>query len=289
MKLALVQMEPKLYDKEANLAKIIHYIDEAADEGADLVAFPELILTGYMCRKEFHKLAEAIPGPSTARVENKAKERKIYVTFGIPEIVAGCIYNSAPFFGPKGLIGIYRKSYLPTFIYVEEKPGSVYEEGLFFKVGSDVITFDTEFGKVGVEICYDFWYPELVRIHALRGACLVLNISALPHPLGPLFQLLARARAAENVVWFGYINQVGTQKDVRFAGGTCIVDPATAEIIASASMGEQAKEEMIIREINLNVINSLRIELPILRDVRPEILQKLYDVARQKYFPRLGE
>ncbi len=102
MKLQLVQMEPKLYDKEANLSKIIHYIDEAADEGTGLVAFPELALSGYMCGKEFHRLAEPIPGPSTTRVENKAKERNIYVTFGMPEMGAGRVYNAAHVLGQRG-------------------------------------------------------------------------------------------------------------------------------------------------------------------------------------------
>ncbi len=165
----------------------------------------------------------------------------------------------------------------------------MFEEGLYFSAGSDMATFDTGFGKVGIEICYDFWYPELVRIHAIRGASLMLNVAACPHPGTYLFQLLARVRAVENVIWLGHVNMVGRQKDVIFGGGTCLVNPMTAEIMSSASIGEQAKEEAIGNEIDLDAINRRRIEFPILRDVRPELLQKLCEVARQRSFPALQE
>lgn len=275
MKIWLVQMESKLKDKVDNLKKICNYIDKAVDAKVNLIAFPELALTGYVCGLDFYDLAEVIPGSSTAEIIERAKKGKIYVTFGMPELEDGVIYNSAPFFGPKGLIGVYRKIYLPNFDFA----GVRYEELMYFKPASDIITFDTEFGKLGIEICYDFYYPEITRIHALQGAWILLNISAAPIGVPEYFQLLARARATENVAWFGYVNQIGEQEEVFFGGGTCIVD-CSGEIKKSASMGADAKEEVIEYEIDSESIFEMRLNLPILRNVRPEILQKASEIVR---------
>jgi len=286
MKIWLVQMEPSLGDKKINLGKIINYIEKGIENNVQFIAFPELALTGYMCGKDFHILAETIPGPTTEKIENIIQDKNIYVVFGMPELQEGIAFNSAPIFGPKGLIGIYRKLFLPTCVIRENKPGYVYDEGLYFKGGQDIETFETSFGKVGIEICYDFWFPEIMRIHSLNGACLLLNISACPFQWTSTFQLLARARSVENLAWFGYVNMVGEQKGVVFGGGSCIVDPSTAEIICSGTMGDKAIEEVIEKDIDLKIINNLRLNFPILRDVRPEILGKTFKVAQGKYFPK---
>ena len=286
MKIWLIQMEPALGDKKANLNKILSYIKKGIENNVQFIAFPELVLTGYMCEKEFHFLGETIPGPTTEKIENLIKNKKIYVVFGMPELQEGVAFNSAPFLGPDGLIGTYRKLFLPTCVIGENKPGYVYDEGLYFKGGADVETFETLFGRVGVEICYDFWFPEILRIHSLRGARLLLNISACPFQWTPSFQLLARVRSVENVAWFGYVNMVGEQKGVVFGGGSCIVDPSSAEIVCSGSMGEKATEEVIESDIDLEKIPTLRLNFPILRDVRPEILGKAFKVAQEKYLPK---
>ena len=115
MKLWLVQMEPTLYDKASNAEKILGYIDRAAEGGVDLVVLPEMALTGYMCQERFFELAEPVPGPSTLKIMNRAREKNVYVLMGMPELKGTYIYNSAVLFGPEGLAGVYRKLVLATF------------------------------------------------------------------------------------------------------------------------------------------------------------------------------
>jgi predicted amidohydrolase len=269
-------MEPKLYDKTANISNILSYVGKAIDANVDLVAFPELALTGYMCRQRFFDLAETIPGPSTLEIMKRLKGGKVYVTLGMPEVKGGFVYNSAPVFGPGGLVGVWRKLYLPTHITTK----ATFEEGMFFKQGSDIITFDTEFGKIGIEICYEFWYPEITRIQALKGAWLLLNLSAGPVGFQETFQLLARVRALENRAWFGVVNQVGLQEGTRFGGGTCIVNHL-GEIEKSASSGESAREEIVEFEVDNEAVCKERLSLSFLRDVRPEILRKAAEIAAE--------
>ncbi len=247
MKLWLVQMAPEPGNIEANTAKIVGYIDKAAAAGAQLVAFPELALTGYALREKFFKLAEPIPGPATEQIAGRAKKHKMYVTFGLPELHNYYLYNSAALLGPDGLVGVCRKLFLPTFV----SPAATFEEAMFFKPGNDIVTFDASFGRLGIQICYDIHCPEIARAQALQGAVLLLNLSAAPVPSAstavPLgyvsaperFQLLARARAVENQAYFGYVNRVGSEAGVIFGGGTCLSDNM-GRIEKSLSTGSEA-------------------------------------------------
>lgn len=280
MKIWLVQMKSELNDKQANLDKILSYMGKAAKAGVDLVALPELCLTGYVCRDKFYDHAEPIPGPATDKIAEAAARGNMYVVFGMPELKGTIIYNSAVFIGPEGVIGVYRKLYLCTICFA----GISYEEGMYFKEGFDIPVFDTKFGKIGLEICYDIWFSEIVRAHALRGARLVLNITACPDDVPEAFQVLARTRAMENETWFGFVNQVGHQDGVGFRGGSCMVD-YKGNILKTASMTEQGTEDIVDIEIDIDAVNRHRIELPLLRDVRPEILQRVADISKDLYFP----
>ena len=283
MKVWLVQAEAKLCDKEANAGKILSYMDQAIEAKADLVVFAETFLTGYMCGHKFFGLAESIPGPSTMDIMEKAK-KGIYVLFGMPEVKDGMIYNSAPLFGPEGLVGIYRKLYLANAIL----PTVLCNESVFFKPGSDIVTFDTDFGKLGIQICNDIWFPEIPRTQAVEGALFFLNINVATfgpkgYDLPPLFQFMARARAVENAGWFGLVNQVGVQEGARFGGGTCLIDNA-GRIVKSASMGEDAHEEVVDFEIDLSKVLKARLATTMVRDTRPEILQRAAEIiASQGY------
>jgi len=283
VKIWLVQMSPKLHDKKTNLKKVLGYIGKASKAEVDLIAFPELALTGYMCRKKMVELAEPISGPSTQKIIKECKGKGIHVVLGMPELKDSLIHNSAVLIGPEGLAGVWRKLYLPTFMY----GGVTYEENMFFKPGKDIVTFDTKFGKIGLEICYEIWYPEIARIHALRGAWLILCISAAPVGVPPYFQLIARVRALESVAWFAYVNQAGTQEGVTFGGGSCVVNHQ-AEIEKSASIEHNAREEVLEHNIEREPIVKGRLDLPILRDVRPEILASASKVAKDLYWPSMN-
>ena len=146
-RLALAQISCEQGDKARNTKKIKETVTKAKKQGADLVIFPELSLTGYVVRDQIYELAETIPGPSTKVMEKTAKETKTHIIFGMPELsekTQSTIYNTAVLVGPEGLIGKYRKMHLPTH--------SVFEEKRYFRPGYQSATFDTTLGKIGMVI-----------------------------------------------------------------------------------------------------------------------------------------
>lgn len=271
-------MEPELRDKAKNLSKIHSYLDRAVKEKVNLIVFPELGLTGYMCRTDFLDLAEPIPGPSTMEIIKRTTKENIYVILGMPEWREGWIYNSAPLFGPRGVEGVYRKLYLPNHV---SPKGVTYEEKMFFKPGNEILTFKTEFGTIGIEICYDIWFPEIARSFAMCGAWLIFNISAGPVGVPEVFRLLSRVRAMENVSYFGLVNQVGLQENIRFGGGSCLAG-YLSEMKAEASMGETAKEEVLECQLSREEVERHRFRLPVLRNVRPEIAEEYWKISKKR-------
>ena len=130
IKLALAQISSKRESKSENLRKIEKLTMKAKEQGADLIIFPEMSLTGYVILDQVYELAETIPGPSTDKVEDLAKKTGMHIIFGMPELsekTQATIFNTAVLVGPKGLIGKYRKMYLPTH--------SVFEEKRYFRPG----------------------------------------------------------------------------------------------------------------------------------------------------------
>jgi len=287
MILALAQMRSELDNKEKNLEKILDMSVEAAKNSADLVAFPECALTGYLCGERFLEHAEPIDGPSVKKVTQLAKDKNISIVFGMPELNGALIHNSAVFVEPSGVVGVHRKLHLVSFVYGDVR----YEEHMYFKAGSNMTAFDTRFGKIGVEVCYDIWFPEIVRAFCLQGAWLTINCSAAPFWVPSLWQLLGRTRAAESQSYFGCVNPVGTQREAEFHGGSYIVGEAASwpgvisEVIKAASFGSDMREEIIQAELSPEKIRKARIVLPLLRDVRPELLFRVEDIAEGLYSP----
>lgn len=278
MKLWVVQMEPKLLDKKANIEKIVNYMGRAAEAKVDLLVFPEMALTGYMCQEKFFELAEPVPGPSTQELMNHAKKKNLYVLLGLPELSNAYVYNSAALLGPEGLVGVYRKLVLATVW----SPTTIFDEGMFFKHGVNIETFDTRFGRIGVEICRDIYYPEITRAQAYQGAMILVCISAAPGiSLYERFHVLARARAQENCSWFIYVNHAGKQKNAFFGGGSCIVS-YTNEIKKIASAGNEAKEEVIEQEIDMNETLKERLSRwYLVGDSRADLLQQAADIVSE--------
>jgi len=287
MRLWLVQMNASCGNKKANLEKILGYIARGGEAKANLIAFPEMSLTGYMVRDRVRDLAEQIPGPSTKQIETLTRRLGLYVILGMPELNNFFIYNAAAILGPSGFLGVYRKLHLVTCM----TPAMTFEEDMFFRRGKDIITFETAFGRVGVQICYDFYYPEVARAQALQGALVLINVSAVPVlsrtdvsiPLGyasvvEKFELLTRARAIENLAYFGYVNLAGMEAGVQFGGGSC-VSSHMGVLERSASKGEGAQEEVLQCDIDIEELAKARIALPYLKDARPEILQKAANIA----------
>ncbi len=266
IKLALAQISSKRENKADNLRKFEELILKAKQQEADLVIFPELSLTGYIVKDQIYELAETIPGPSTQKVEEIARKTGMHVIFGMPELsekTKATVFNSAVFVGPQGLIGKYRKMYLPTH--------SVFEEKRYFRQGYQAVAFDTPIGKIGLFICYDVFFPEVARLTRLQGAQLIVCISASPAVRKSYFEVLTAARALENTVFLAYVNLVGVEDALQFWGGSRLISPA-GELVAKAKYDE---EDFIICDVNFNDIRPAETFVPTLRDLRPELFEKL--------------
>src|SRR5438445_5366146 len=142
--LLLAQSAPKLLDKQRNIRTISEQADKARRRNIDLLIFPELHLTGYTMRDEVYNLAERVPGPSTRKIEKIAREHSIHIVYGMPEEgkAKGVVHNTSVLIGTKGIIGKYRKVYLPTH--------TVSEERRYYKRAPDGPGFDSPSGRTGL-------------------------------------------------------------------------------------------------------------------------------------------
>jgi len=234
VKVAAVQIEPRLYEEDRILKKVCDLLKSAAAEEASLVVFPELALSGLM-----RATSETVPGPSTEVLVAKAKEYGFYVVVGLLERCKEKFYNTAVLIGPDGIVGKYRKihPWYPSEDEIPVEPGDL---------GYPVFT--TNIGKIGMMICYDSWFPEPARVLALKGA----EIIAVPTYTGlhSEFDYIFRARALENHVWIVGANGIATLEEKgiawRIVGRSQIVS-IFGEVLAEAS---SEKEETIYAKID---------------------------------------
>jgi predicted amidohydrolase len=272
IKVALAQISCKRGDKAENIGKIESRVTKAKQQGADLVIFPELSLTGYTMRDQIYELAETIPGHSTIALEKIAKKTGAYIVFGMPELsekTQATVYNAAVLVGPDGYVGKYRKMYLPTH--------SVFEEKRYFRPGYQTAVFETELGKIGLIICYDIFFPEVSRLTRLKGAQLIVCISASPTTRRTFFETLTAARAIENTTFLAYVNLVGIEDGLHFWGGSRLVGP-NGKVRVKAKYDE---EDTVIGKINYSDIRPTETFVPILKDLRPELFDKLKETAEK--------
>jgi len=264
--IALSQISCKIGDKKHNLNKIKKQIRQAKQNGANLIIFPELALTGYTLRDTVYELAEPIPGPSTNLLTEVAKKENIHIVFGMveqSEKASGVLYNTAVLLSPKGIVGKYQKMHLPTH--------SIFEEKRYFRPGYKSPLFETDIGKLGLIICYDVFFPEIVRLLRLKGAELIICISASPAVRRKFFEILTVARAMENTVFLAYVNLVGIEDGLQFWGGSRLISP-NGSIISQAKYDD---EDLVTEKISYVDLKRTEIFVPTLRDLRPELFDSL--------------
>ncbi len=269
---ATVQMDIKVGDPAATLARIETWIDRAAAKGADIVLFPELVLSaGYSLGDKFYDVAETVPGPSTETLGRKTREHKLYVVAGIAERDdTGTVFNSAVIVGRDGkLAGCYRKTHI--FPPTES----------FFALGTDLPVFELDFGRVAIPICYDLEFPEPARILCLKGAELLLSMAA--HWIGTgtvgtptnFITTIYAARALENRVPVVLSNRVGYDPGLKdnFVGMSRIVD---ADGMTLAAMTDDS-EGMITATLDLNEERRKRQSYNYFRDRKPGLYTSLVE------------
>jgi predicted amidohydrolase len=272
-KVALIQMTPSHLNKKANIDKMIKFINVATGQGAKLLVFPELIVTGYVGPYSpqehigFYQASEPIPGPTTKLIQNIAEEKGVFIIFGMAERgeskLGPIMYNNSIMVGPKGFLAYHRKVHLPL------------GEKLYFKPGNEINVFDTEIGRIALLVCYDFWFPESSRVAGLNGAQIIVDIANWPaFDVDPWFAL-GQGVAASNMVWFIGVNRVGGEDFWPGFGGSIIVNPS-GKIITKGD----DKEGIYYGEIDVKEVMERRTIPPIWFDRRPEI----YDPIVKKRF-----
>jgi len=268
MKLALISARPTIANKTKNIQIMENYINKTK---ADIYIFGEYFLSGDRCKDEFRDLAEPLTGPSIQHLKKIATNKHCYIVFGMPtkdNTVEGLIYNTAVLIHPNGTVDAYKKWFLPT--------AGPFEEKIFFDQGEDLSVFNTTFGKIGLLICYDINFPEIAKALTLQGADLLICISASPSITRKYFETLLPARALENTVFVAYVNLAGNQEDLIYWAGSQVYSPLGNQIIKAPYF----KESIITCDIHLKELEVARARRPILRDIRPEIYQDLYQFSR---------
>ena len=251
-----------MYDKH------IPYIEEAGKQGVQILCLQEIFNTPYFCPGQDNKWyasAEAIPGPTTEKLQVIAKKYDMVIIASLYEKEqAGVLYNTAAVIDADGTyLGKYRKNHIPHTNGFWEK--------YFFKPGNlGYPVFQTKYAKVGVYICYDRHFPDGARALGLNGAEIVYNPSATVAGLSEyLWKLEQPAHAAANGYFMGCINRVGEEKPWnlgKFYGQSYFVDPR-GQIFAEAS---RDNDELLIAEFDLDLIEEVRSTWQFYRDRRPE-------------------
>jgi predicted amidohydrolase len=243
---ACLQFEPVVGKADRNRSLGLEMIDEAADQGADLVVLPELSDSGYVFESREEAFSLSGTQQDSATIEGWARvaaSRGLYIVGGFCERDGESLFNSAAVIGPDGLIGVFRKLHLWG------------EEALFFERGNlGVPVFATRIGRLAALICYDGWFPEAWRLAALQGADIVcVPTNWVPMPSQPedhlsMSNILCMSAAHSNSMFVAAACRVGTERDQPFIGQSLIVSHEGWPIAGPASMDET---RILTAEVNL--------------------------------------
>jgi predicted amidohydrolase len=271
LKIAICQMEV-VDNKDRNLEKARSMIIESKNRGADIAILPEMFNCPYENEKFVQYCESQEDSISLDLISNIAKELNIHVLAGsIPELVVdkegnNKIYNTSFFFDNNGiLLGFHRKLHL---FDIDIKDKIYFKESDTISAGDEITVIDTKFGKFGIAICFDIRFSELSTIMALKGSKILIFPGAFNLTTGPLhWELLLRTRALDNQVFtIGVSQSLNKNQNYKAYGHSLISNPWGKIILKAGSY-----EELIIAEIDLNEIDSVREELPIIKNRRTDL------------------
>ena len=280
----LIQRKCSLDPKE-NFARAMDGIREAAARGAQIICLEELFRSQYFCREENHDrfdLAEPIPGPSTETLGKLAAELRVVIVASLFERrAAGLYHNTAAVLDADGsLLGTYRKMHIPD--------DPLYYEKFYFTPGDlGVPNFDTRYGRIGVLVCWDQWYPEAARMASLRGANILFYPTAIGwHPSEKnefgaaqldAWRTIQRSHAIANGTFVAAVNRVGfegpAESGIEFWGSSFVAGPF-GQVLAEAST---TAEETLVVECDPGRIEEVRRNWPFLRDRRTDAYAPLLE------------
>ena len=279
LSLALAQINTVLGNVDANLEKHLALAHEAWKQGADMVIFPELSLTGYVLQDIAATVAHR-PSPDDPVFRKLLKaSNNIDMVVGFVEEDERYRYTiSAAYLSDGKVSHVHRKVYLPTY--------GIFDEKRYFASGDSFRAFDTKFGRAGILICEDFWHASSPYALWMDGADLMFFTSASPgrgvteETLGSAqwVETVSRTYAGLFTTFVAHANRVGFEDGLNFWGGSTVFDP-DGRLVAQAPFNE---EGITIAELDLNQLRRTRIRLPLLRDERPEVLLKELQRIMQK-------
>ena len=272
IRLGLCQMNV-IDNKEKNLENATSMINESISKNADFIILPEMFNCPYSNDKFIEYAEEDFNSQTLGKISSLAKKNNRYILAGsIPEKEEDKLYNTSYLFDRQGnIIAKHRKMHL---FDIDVKGKITFKESDVLTAGDDFTIADTEFGKIGIGICYDVRFPELARIMVENGALMLIYPGAFNMTTGPAhWELLFRSRALDNQVYcVGVAPALNEDASYHSFGHSIIANP-WGEIIAEAD----EKENLIISEIDLDEIKRIREELPLLKNKRED----LYEVKRK--------
>ena len=290
IRVAVCQYATELGNRERNVELSLEWLNRAGKEGVQLVALPELITTGYACGEKMLELAEVVPGPTAEKWGKMARKYDYYIVAGIARRHSegtGIIYNSAVLINPRGAVqGVYTKVVVPLYLHSwpdETGEPLVIEEAEVFRRGDALPVFKTDIGTIGIQICQDAVYPEFIRVMALKGAQLIVQILNGPavktQHEADITPLTTRVHAFDNGVYILLANKCGTEtyefmgkaNSVTFHGESHVANPY-GNFTAKAA---PEKEELLLGEIDLSKVAKAQWDSKFLRDWRPDLLGPL--------------
>ena len=268
-RLALAQMNPTVGDIDSNTARIIEYVERARESRADLVAFPELAITGYPPEDLLFKTSFLQANEEAMRRVVEAA-RDIAVVVGYVEVgdsATGTDLANAAAVGYNGeLIDSYRKMYLPNY--------GVFDEDRYFRRGTECPVYRINGVGVGVNICEDIWYPVgPIAVQREAGAELIVNINGSPFHAGKAAyrEKMIGTRAADNGLFVAYLNMVGGQDELVFDGASLVCD-MTGEVIAR---GPAFADDLMVLDLDIEAVFRSRLRTPLSRKENPTILREV--------------
>tara|TARA_Y100001934_G_scaffold283601_1_gene404646 strand:+ start:14939 stop:15763 length:825 start_codon:yes stop_codon:yes gene_type:complete len=231
IKVAGVQMDVAFNDPNANLKRMKSLLASTSANGAVLTVFPECALSGYCfeSKEEAMENAQSVPGPAVEAIAQTCKEYDTYAVFGMLEKDADDLFNVCVLLGPEGLIAKYRKAHLPSlgvdnFATPGNEPFAVCEAGGL---------------RIGMNICYDYSFPEAARVLMLQGADLIVLPTNWPEGSRKGANYLINARAHENHIYYLAVDRVGSERGFDFIGLSKCCEPS-GDVIAEADHNEEA-------------------------------------------------
>ena len=266
LKVGLAQINPKLGDVDANLALHLRTIEEAADQGVELLVFPELSLTGYRLRDLAYDVAlqPSHKEPVFAHLLDASRDIDLVVGF-VESDRRQKFYISGAYLSGGEVLHLHRKVYLPTY--------GMFDEGRYFAWGDAVRAFDTRFGRMGLLICEDFWHISPPYLLWLDGADIFLLTSSSPGRGLATEQKIGSARWVEHINqayaslftnFVLHVNRTGFEDGINFWGSATVFDPEGVLL----AQGPYYEEGLVTARLDLNQLRRARIRLPLLRDER---------------------